>query len=293
MAEFRLATSVERNNVEGVENVERTVFFISDGTAITAEVLGHAVLSQFPIKITAYTLPFVASETRAKEIKQQINQIYQDTRIRPLVFYSIISSGVKNIITSSEGFCQDIVQTLVAPLQQETGLEPKPELNRTHGLTEKNLSQYDARIAAIDYALAHDDGISLRNLDQAQVILLGVSRCGKTPTSLYLAMQFGIQAANYPFTADDMDNLQLPATLKQFQHKLFGLTISPERLVAIREERRENSRYASLRQCRIEISEVEALFRKNKINYLNTTNYSVEEISTKIIDMMKLNRRMF
>ncbi|WP_445374887.1 posphoenolpyruvate synthetase regulatory kinase/phosphorylase PpsR [Photorhabdus tasmaniensis] len=291
MTKYRLDISAESNSVEN--SIERTVFFISDGTAITAEVLGHAVLSQFPIKVTSYTLPFVASETRAKEIKQQINQIYQDTSIRPLVFYSIISSGVKNIITSSEGFCQDIVQTLVAPLQKETGLEPKPELNRTHGLTAKNLSQYDARIAAIDYALAHDDGISLRNLDQAQVILLGVSRCGKTPTSLYLAMQFGIQAANYPFTADDMDNLQLPATLKQFQHKLFGLTISPDRLAAIREERRENSRYASLRQCRIEISEVEALFRKNKINYLNTTNYSVEEISTKIIDTMKLNRRMF
>ncbi|MGV7962219.1 pyruvate, water dikinase regulatory protein [Photorhabdus tasmaniensis] len=291
MTKSRLDISAESNSVEN--SVERTVFFISDGTAITAEVLGHAVLSQFPIKVTSYTLPFVASETRAKEIKQQINQIYQDTSIRPLVFYSIISSGVKNIITSSEGFCQDIVQTLVAPLQKETGLEPKPELNRTHGLTAKNLSQYDARIAAIDYALAHDDGISLRNLDQAQVILLGVSRCGKTPTSLYLAMQFGIQAANYPFTADDMDNLQLPATLKQFQHKLFGLTISPDRLAAIREERRENSRYASLRQCRIEISEVEALFRKNKINYLNTTNYSVEEISTKIIDTMKMNRRMF
>ncbi|ETS30488.1 phosphoenolpyruvate synthase regulatory protein [Photorhabdus temperata] len=291
MTKSKLEISAGSNSVEN--SVERTVFFISDGTAITAEVLGHAVLSQFPIKVTSYTLPFVANETRAKEIKQQINQIYQDTSIRPLVFYSIISSGVKNIITSSEGFCQDIVQTLVAPLQKETGLEPKPELNRTHGLTAKNLSQYDARIAAIDYALAHDDGISLRNLDQAQVILLGVSRCGKTPTSLYLAMQFGIQAANYPFTADDMDNLQLPATLKQFQHKLFGLTISPERLAAIREERRENSRYASLRQCRIEISEVEALFRKNKINYLNTTNYSVEEISTKIIDTMKLNRRMF
>ncbi|WP_340620579.1 posphoenolpyruvate synthetase regulatory kinase/phosphorylase PpsR [Xenorhabdus siamensis] len=275
------------------EILERSVFFISDGTAITAEVLGHAVLSQFPINITSYTLPFVTNKMRAEEIRNQINTIYQATQIRPLVFYSIISSEVKNIITSSKGFCLDIVQTLVAPLQQEIGLEPKPELHRTHGLSEKNLSQYDARIAAIDYALAHDDGVSLRNLDQAQVIILGVSRCGKTPTSLYLAMQFGIQAANYPFTADDMDNLQLPADLKPFQQKLFGLTISPERLAAIREERRENSRYASLRQCRIEITEVEALFRKNKINYLNTTNYSVEEISTKIIDSMGLKRRMF
>ncbi len=154
--------------------VDRHVFYISDGTAITAEVLGHAVMSQFPVAISSVTLPFVG-----------------------------------------------------------------------------NLIKYDARIAAIDYTLAHDDGISLRNLDQAQVILLGVSRCGKTPTSLYLAMQYGIRAANYPFIADDMDNLVLPASLKPLQHKMFGLTINPERLAAIREERRENSRYASLRQCRM------------------------------------------
>ena len=145
--------------------------------------------------------------------------------MRPLVFYSIISPEVRDVIVQSQGFCQDIVQALVSPLQGELDVEPTPVPNRTHGLTASNLGKYDARIAAIDYTLAHDDGISLRNLDQAQVILLGVSRCGKTPTSLYLAMQFGIRAANYPFIADDMDNLHLPASLKPFQHKLFGLTI--------------------------------------------------------------------
>ncbi|MDD9341188.1 MULTISPECIES: posphoenolpyruvate synthetase regulatory kinase/phosphorylase PpsR [Providencia] len=276
-----------------IPTVQRTVFFISDGTAITAETIGHAVLSQFPLAFMSYTLPFVTSEARAEEIKQKINVIYEETQLRPLVFYSIISPTVKAIITQSAGFCQDIVQSLVAPIQQEVGLEPEPKLNRTHGLSMQNMNQYDARIAAIEYTLAHDDGISLRNLDQAQIILIGVSRCGKTPTSLYLAMQFGIQAANYPFTADDMDNLKLPVALRSYTHKLFGLTISPERLAAIREERRENSRYASIRQCRIEIAEVEALFRQNKINYLNTTNYSVEEISAKVIDTMGLQRRIF
>ncbi|WP_431222564.1 posphoenolpyruvate synthetase regulatory kinase/phosphorylase PpsR [Serratia sp. L9] len=273
--------------------MERSVFYISDGTAITAEVLGHAVLSQFPVKATTYTLPFVETEARARGVCQQINEIYQRTGVRPLVFYSIISPEVRQVIVQSEGFCQDIVQALVGPLQGELGVDPTPVTNRTHGLTENNLGKYDARIAAIEYTLAHDDGISLRNLDQAQVILLGVSRCGKTPTSLYLAMQFGIRAANYPFTADDMDNLQLPAALKSFQHKLFGLTINPERLTAIREERRENSRYSSSRQCRMEVAEVEALFRKNQIRYLNTTNYSVEEISTKILDILGMSRRMF
>lgn len=272
---------------------ERSVFYISDGTAITAEVLGHAVMSQFPVDTISVTLPFVENVQRALAVKAQINAICQQSGLRPLVFLSIVTPEVKEIIMQSEGFCQDIVQTLVAPLQQELGIAPAPVVHRTHGLTANNLGKYDARIAAIDYTLAHDDGISLRGLEDAQVILLGVSRCGKTPTSLYLAMQFGVKAANYPFIADDMDNLKLPAALRPFQHKLFGLTIDPERLAAIRQERAENTRYASLRQCRMEVGEVEALFRTQQIRYLNSTNYSVEEIATKILDIMGLNRRMF
>lgn len=273
--------------------VDRHVFYISDGTAITAEVLGHAVMSQFPVSINSLTLPFVENESRAQAVKEQIDAIYQQTGVRPLVFYSIVMADIRAIILQSAGFCQDIVQALVAPLQQEMQLDPTPIARRAHGLTPGNLNKYDERIAAIDYTLAHDDGISMRNLDQAQVILLGVSRCGKTPISLYLAMQFGIRAANYPFIADDMDNLNLPAALKPLQAKLFGLTINPERLAAIREERRENSRYASILQCRMEVAEVEALYRKHQIPYLNSTNYSVEELATKLLDIMGLNRRMY
>lgn len=274
-------------------NSERSVFYISDGTAITAEVLGHAVLSQFPVGISSVTLPFVENVQRAQAVKAQINALYLKSGVRPLVFISIVTPEVREIILQSDGFCQDIVQSLVAPLQQELGIAPAPVANRTHGLTANNLGKYDARIAAIDYTLAHDDGISLRGLEDAQVILLGVSRCGKTPTSLYLAMQFGIRAANYPFIADDMDNLKLPPALKPFQNKCFGLTIDPERLAAIRQERAENTHYASMRQCRLEVGEVEALFRTTQIRYLNSTNYSVEEIATKILDIMGLTRRMY
>lgn len=274
-------------------NSDRSVFYISDGTAITAEVLGHAVLSQFPVGINSVTLPFVENVQRAQAVKAQINALYLKSGVRPLVFISIVTPEVREIILQSDGFCQDIVQSLVAPLQQELGIAPAPVANRTHGLTANNLGKYDARIAAIDYTLAHDDGISLRGLEDAQVILLGVSRCGKTPTSLYLAMQFGIRAANYPFIADDMDNLKLPPALKPFQNKCFGLTIDPERLAAIRQERAENTHYASMRQCRLEVGEVEALFRTTQIRYLNSTNYSVEEIATKILDIMGLTRRMY
>lgn len=272
---------------------ERSVFYISDGTAITAEVLGHAVLSQFPVETHSVTLPFVENVQRAQAVKAQINALWQRSGVRPLVFFSIVTPEVRDIILESEGFCQDIVQSLVAPLQSELGVASMPVAHRTHGLTASNLGKYDARIAAIDYTLAHDDGISLRGLEDAQVILLGVSRCGKTPTSLYLAMQFGVRAANYPFIADDMDNLKLPPALRAHQHKLFGLTIDPERLAAIRQERAENTRYASMRQCRLEVGEVEALFRQHQIRYLNSTNYSVEEIATKILDIMGLERNMY
>ncbi|ORM74078.1 phosphoenolpyruvate synthase regulatory protein [Pantoea wallisii] len=272
---------------------ERSVFYISDGTAITAEVLGHAVLSQFPVNTNSVTLPFVENVQRAQAVKAQINALFQQSGVRPLVFFSIVTPDVREIILESEGFCQDIVQALVAPLQSELGVSSMPVAHRTHGLTASNLGKYDARIAAIDYTLAHDDGISLRGLEDAQVILLGVSRCGKTPTSLYLAMQFGVRAANYPFIADDMDNLKLPPALREHQHKLFGLTIDPERLAAIRQERAENTRYASMRQCRLEVGEVEALFRQHQIRYLNSTNYSVEEIATKILDIMGLRRSMY
>ncbi|TKI05626.1 posphoenolpyruvate synthetase regulatory kinase/phosphorylase PpsR [Martelella alba] len=273
--------------------MERSVFFISDGTAITAEVVGHAVLSQFPVATTGYTLPFVENETRAIAVCEQINALYKQSGVRPLVFYSIVSPLIRGIIESSDGFCQNVVQALVAPLQRELGMAPDPVAHRTHGLTATNLTKYDARIAAIDYTLAHDDGITLRNLDQAQIILLGVSRCGKTPTSIYLAMQYGIRAANYPFIADDMENLRLPAALKPFHDKLFGLTIAPERLAAIRDERLNNSQYASLRQCRFEVGEVELLFRNNQIPYLDSTNHSVEELATKIMDLLGMSRRMY
>lgn len=164
---------------------------------------------------------------------------------------------------------------------------------RIYGFNFNNFNKYDARIAAIDYIFVYDDGISLRNLDQVQVILFGVFRCGKIFISLYLVMQFGIRAVNYFFIVDDMDNLVLFASFKSFQYKLFGLIIDSERLAAIREERRENSRYVSFRQCRMEVAEVEVLYRKNQISWINSINYSVEEIVIKIFDIMGFSRRMY
>ncbi len=271
----------------------KTVFYISDGTAITMEVLGHAVLSQFDTEFTQRTWPFVDTRERANEIRERIDRIFAETGERAIVFYSIVSDDIRQIILSSHGFCHDVIESVIAPLSEELQMAPHPTLHRTHGLNQRNVARYDERIAAIDYALAHDDGLSLRHLEQAQVILIGVSRCGKTPTSLYLAMQFGLRVANYPFIADDMDRLALPPALREQRGKLFGLTINADRLAAIRNERRTASTYASLRQCRLELSEVEALYRRLRIPYLDTTNYSVEEIATRLMDTLGIDRRIF
>ncbi len=270
--------------------MSRKVFYISDGTAITAEVFGHAVLSQFPVEFESLTIPFVETTIKAEAVIKQINDSFITTGERPLVFHSIVNPEIRDIIYSSEGLDYDFLNTFVAPLEQQLGIAASPVVHRTHG---KGNDSYEARIDAINYAMENDDGQTMKHMDKADIILLGVSRCGKTPSSLYLSMQFGIKAANYPFTEDDMDNLKLPEALKRNKDKLFGLTIDPNRLHEIRQSRMENSRYSSLRQCRLEVKEVEMLFKKERIPFVNTTNHSVEEISTKILDMTGLDRHMF
>ena len=266
------------------------VFYISDGTAITAEVFGHAVLSQFPLEFESLTIPFVETLAKAENVKRQINDCFITTGERPLVFHSIVKPEIRDIIYSSEGLDYDFLNTFVAPLDQHLGVSAAPVLHRTHGKANQG---YEARIDAINFAMDNDDGQTMKHMDQADLILLGVSRCGKTPSSLYLSMQFGIKAANYPFTEDDMDNLKLPEALKRNKKKLFGLTIDPVRLHEIRQSRMENSRYSSLKQCRLEVKEVEMMFKRERIPYIDTTNHSVEEIATKILDVTGLERHMF
>ncbi|KLV08681.1 MULTISPECIES: pyruvate, water dikinase regulatory protein [Photobacterium] len=269
----------------------RDVFYVSDGTAITSETLGHAVLGQFDIETRQTTLPFVETIERAESVRRKIEAAYEETGIRPLVFYSIVIPEIKAVIEQGPAHFYDILNSLVVPLKDDLQLEPRPMLQRSHSIN-KDAASYQDRIAAIEYTLAHDDGISLNNLDQADIILLGVSRCGKTPTSLYLAMQFGIRAVNYPFIAEDMKSLVLPKAIEPYRYKTYGLTIDPERLVTIRQERYANSQYASAMQCEQELDKVEAMFRREAIPYLNTSSLSVEEISTRLLDMSGLKRKM-
>lgn len=269
----------------------RDVFYISDGTAITSETLGHAVLGQFSLQIQQTTLPFVESTERAEQVKNLINQSNIKYGIQPLVFYSIVVPEIKQIIDQANAHFYDVLKALVEPLERDLAIKAEPKLQRSHSIN-KDSSSYHDRIAAIEYTLAHDDGVSLNHLEQADIILLGVSRCGKTPTCLYLAMQFGLRAVNYPFIADDMSALKLPKAIEPYRFKTFGLTIDIERLVAIRNERLADSDYASSAQCLNELQQVEAMFRREAIPYLNTSSLSVEEISTRLLSMSGLKRNM-
>ena len=269
----------------------RSAYYISDGTAITSEVFGHALLSLFPIEFKHITIPLVETEQQAYDVLTKISESFQDSKTRPLVFYTIVNTDVRKIISNSVGINYNFLDQFVAPIEKILGVPSKPEKHRTHSIHE---TTYDIRIEAVNYALANDDGANLKNYADADIILVGVSRSGKTPTSLYLALQYGIKAANYPFTEEDLgDVIKLNPALKRYKEKLFGLTIHPERLHQIRSERRANSKYASLQQCRMELREVEGLYRKERIPFLNSTKFSIEEISAKILATTGLQRRKY
>lgn len=271
--------------------MHRTVFFISDGTGITAESFGQSLLAQFDhINFNRQTLPYIDTPEKAQEVAVRINQSHIEEGMVPLVFSTIVGKTIGKIIAGATARHFDIFATFTKPLEQELHLHSAHSIGRKRQIDSNE--SYNERMEAVHFALDNDDGARTKNYDKADIILIGVSRCGKTPTCLYLAMQFGIRAANYPITEEDLEDFHLPAPLRAHRDKLFGLTIEAERLVAIRNERRPNSRYSSLRQCNMEIAEVERLLTKEKIPNIDTTHFSVEEISTRIIAGTGIERRL-
>lgn len=265
----------------------RSAFYISDGTAITSEVFGHALLSLFPTEFEHHTIAFVETTEKALATKERINKATNRGGKPALVFHTFVNNDVREIIESCDAVLYNFLEPFIAPLEQELTIKAKPKTHRTHSIHENS---YDYRIEAVNYALANDDGSNVTNYEDADVVLVGVSRSGKTPSALYLALQYGIKAANYPFTDDDMEELKIPVFLKPFQKKLFGLTIDAQRLIDIRDGRMANSKYSSARQCRMEVREVEKLYKNEKIPFINTTKLSVEEITAKILTETGLQR---
>ncbi|CBL45267.1 Domain of unknown function (DUF299) [gamma proteobacterium HdN1] len=270
---------------------KRTAFFVSDRTGITSETLGHSLLAQFSsIDFEQIAIPFVDTTEKAHRVVDRINLAAEAEEARPLVFGTIIDKNIRTIIGGCAGFTIDVFSTYLEPLERELGIQSSYSVGKSHAIVDKE--SYDIRIDAVHFALDNDDGARTRHYDKADVILVGVSRSGKTPTCLYLALQFGICAANYPLTEDDLDDLELPAALKPHRKKLFGLSIDPERLAAIRNERKPNSRYSSYTQCVEEVRHAEALYARFGINFLNSTHASIEEISTRILESAGLKRKL-
>lgn len=275
-----------------INNQSRDVFYVSDGTAITCETLGHVVLGQFPFIPNEKTFPFVESQDKVADVVKEIETSYQRNGVKPLVFFSIVVPDVREMLLEAPAYSYDVLESIVQKVQDDIQMAPKPKLQRSRSVGKDSRTYFD-RIAAIEYTLAHDDGITLKGLEQADIILLGVSRSGKTPTSLYMAMQFGLRVVNYPFIAEDVKMMRLLPEFEIHRHKLFGLTIDPERLTEIRENRLSGSDYASTEQCKLELDTVEALFRREAIPYINTSSLSVEEITTRILEKAGMKRRLF
>ena len=271
----------------------RTVFFISDRTGITAEMLGNSLLTQFEdIHFHRVTIPFVDSMEKVADAVRQVNATATAEGRRPIVVSSVVDETMSETIRRDvQALTLDMFQIFIQPLEAELGAKSSHAAGRSHGIA--NSHEYFARMEAINFTQAYDDGAATRDLDKAQVILVGVSRCGKTPTSLYLALQFGIRAANFPLTPDDFADRRLPASVLPFRERLFGLTIQPERLREIREERRPGSHYAQLDNCRHEVRGAEHLMQQHAIPMLDTTSKSIEEIATTILHRAKLERHIY
>ncbi|MCX5463335.1 MULTISPECIES: posphoenolpyruvate synthetase regulatory kinase/phosphorylase PpsR [Alcaligenes] len=272
--------------------IERTVFVVSDSTGITAETFSNSVLSQFAqFEFQAIRIPFIDTIEKAQSVADRINQCAQEQGQQPLVFSTLVDPKMAHIIGAANCTFLDLFGAFVRHIERALGVKSSRSVGRSHsgGMSKR----YNNRIEAINFSLAHDDGQYVNGLEQADVILVGVSRCGKTPTSLYLAMQYAVKAANYPIIPEDFQRGTLPATLAPYRKKIFGLSIHPDRLSEVRNERRPGSKYATIEQCRMEVAEAERLMRMEGIPWLSTTTKSIEEISTKILDDVGLDRRSY
>ena len=270
---------------------ERTVFVVSDRTGITAEILSHSLLTQFPdVIFHTRALPFIDTSEKVLDAVREINEAADNDQARPLIFATFVSPQLFEGLRRARGFIVDLFGTFLKPLEMELQSMASHEIGHSHGVVDRD--RYTSRISAVHYAMDCDDGVSIDDYSKADLIILGVSRTGKTPVCLYLAIHFGLFCANYPLTEEDFNDGALPTILQPFRDRLFGLTIDPERLCQIRMERRPDSRYSSRQQCEYELAQGQATFRRHAILFTDTTQMSIEEIGTTILQKMKIRREL-
>jgi regulator of PEP synthase PpsR (kinase-PPPase family) len=269
---------------------ERTVFCVSDHTGVTAEVLAHSLMARFENIDAIYeTRPFVDDSTKVDAVVAEIDAV-NDGSSTPIIFSTIIDAELLDRLQHAEGLVIDLFGGFVGTLSTELEITPTAKIGRYHNIGDT--ANYEVRLDAVDYVLATDDGLGFNRYDDADVILVGVSRVGKTPTCLYLAMQYGIRAANFPLTSESLDDRRLPEVLEPHTERLFGLSIDPIQLFHIRQKRRPGGSYATLERCGSEVEAAERIFRTHRVPNLDTTARSIEEISANIIERVDLERRL-
>jgi regulator of PEP synthase PpsR (kinase-PPPase family) len=270
----------------------RTAFFLSDRTGISVETLGHSLLRQFHnVPFEEIALPYLDTREKVMAAAGQISGRAHTDGTRPLVFSTFVNPEFRFILSSVNALHLDCFGIFIGQIEAELGVRSSPDVGLSHRV-DSAVDQLP-RIQAIKYTLEHDDGLSQKNWRKADITLIGVSRTGKTPTCLYLALQYGIFAANYPLIPEDFGRLGLPVPLKDIRHKLYGFTIDPARLHHIRSERKPNSEYASLKNCQYEVHEAEMLMRREGISYLDATSKSIEELATAVLHRAKLERKIY
>lgn len=257
------------------------VFFLSDSTGISAETMGNALLIQFPdLHFERRLIPFISTVEEARRVVAVLDAA-MDGPVTPLAFTTAAVDEVRLELHKTRCPLIDFFDLHMQRVESILGVRGMHVAARLHGVGD--IKRYNARMAAVEYAIEHDDGQSMRALDKADVILVGPSRCGKTPTTMYLALQHGIFVANYPLVEEDFADADLPRPIRALQDRCFGLTTTPARLSQVRHERRPHSRYASLEQCSYELRQAEALYRRHQIPMINSAAKSVEEMSTVIL----------
>lgn len=270
---------------------KRNAFIVSDRTGLTAEAMAHSLLSQFPgIDFNIETFTFVDTIGKADELVARCHAIRESTGFSPLVFLTMVNDDLRAVFKQADMDVFDLFQTFIGPMEARLGMKSSHTIGKSHGVTDEKA--YTSRIAAVHFALQTDDGMDLDHYRQADLIMVGVSRCGKTPASLYLSLHYGLYVSNYPLTDHELEKKQLPPALLPHVDKLFGLTIDPFRLLQIRQQRFQGSTYSTAATCQREIAQAEALFRSHGVPWLNTTRMSVEEIGAMVVNRTKTKARL-
>jgi regulator of PEP synthase PpsR (kinase-PPPase family) len=260
------------------------VFFLSDSTGITAETMGNALLIQFPdLRFERRLIPFISTIDEARRVVKVLDTAAAGP-VTPLAFSTAAVEEVRHELSHTKCPLIDFFDLHMERVESILGTKGIRVAARLHGMGD--VKRYNTRLAAVEYAIEHDDGQSMRALDKADVILIAPSRCGKTPTTMYLALQHGIFVANYPLVDEDFETAELPRPVRGLRDRCFGMLTTPARLSQVRHERRPNSRYASLQQCTYELRQAEAMYRNHRLPVINSSTKSVEEMSTVILQTL-------